>query len=68
MGSMLVYKGMPPLTEEQKARLAKVAAMPDDEIVFDEDCPELTDEQLSRMRRVNPVRNDEPRVAGVPAA
>ena len=44
-----------PLTEEQKARLAKVAAMPDEEIVFDEDCPELTDEQLSRMRRVNPV-------------
>ena len=53
MGSILIYKGMPPLTEEQETRLSALAALPDDEIVFDEDCPELTEEQLSQMKRVN---------------
>ena len=45
-----------PLTAEQKAWLKKLAEMPDEEIVFDEDCPELTDEQLARMKRVNPLK------------
>ena len=59
-----------PLTEKQKADLARLEAMPDSEINFD-DIPELTDEQLARMRRVNPVRNnpyrdDEPLAAGSP--
>lgn len=48
-----------PLTEEQKAELAKLEAMPDSEINFD-DIPELTDEQLSKMRRVNPDRETKP--------
>ena len=41
-----------PLTEEQKAELAKLETMPDSEINFD-DIPELTDEQLLKMKRVN---------------
>jgi len=45
-----------PLTEEQKARLAILKTMTDDDIVYDEDCPELTDEELSQFKRVNPRR------------
>ena len=45
-----------PLTEEQKARLAILKTMTDDDIVDDEDCPELTDEELSQFKRVNPRR------------
>ena len=56
MGSILIYKGMPPLTAEQEARLAALKDMSDDDIVFDEECPPLTDEQLSRMKRVPPER------------
>ena len=48
-----------PLTEEQKARLAILKQMSDDDIVYDEDCPKLTDEQLSQFRRVNPRRPKE---------
>lgn len=51
-----------PLTEEQKARLAILKQMSDDDIVYDEDCPKLTDEQLSQFKRVNPRR--EKKVAG----
>ena len=42
-----------PLTAEQEARLDALSKLPDDKIVFDEDCPELTDEQLARMTRRN---------------
>lgn len=45
-----------PLTAEQEARLDALSKMPDDKIIFDEDCPELTDEQLARMVRVNARR------------
>lgn len=45
-----------PLTEEQKARLAILKTMTDDDIVYDEDCRELTDEELSQFKRVNPRR------------
>ncbi|MBE8951082.1 MAG: hypothetical protein SR3Q1_10905 [Quinella sp. 3Q1] len=45
-----------PLTEEQKARLAVLKQMSDDDIVYDEDCPELTDEELKEFRPVNPRR------------
>lgn len=48
-----------PLTEEQKARLAILKQMSDDDIVYDEDCPKLTEEQLSQFRRVNPRRPKE---------
>ncbi len=55
MGSILIYKGMPPLTGEQKARLKKLDEMPDEDINLD-DIPELTDEQMSKMKRVPPER------------
>ena len=45
-----------PLTEEQKARLEELKNLRDEDIVFDEDCPELTEEQLRQFKRVNPVR------------
>ena len=45
-----------PLTPEQKAELAVLKQMTDDDIVYDEDCPELTDEELSQFKRVNPRR------------
>ena len=48
-----------PLTEEQKARLAILKQMSDDDIVYDEDCPKLTEEQLSKFRRVNPRRKEQ---------
>ena len=47
-----------PLTEEQKARLAVLKTMTDDDIVYDEDCPKLTDEELSQFKRVNPRRKE----------
>ncbi len=47
-----------PLTEEQKARLAILKTMTDDDIVYDEDCRELTDEELSQFKRVNPRRKE----------
>ena len=40
------------LTQEQKNRLEALRDLPDDEIIFDEDCPELTEEQLSRATRL----------------
>ena len=45
-----------PLTEEQKAELEYLRNMSDDDIVYDEDCPELTEEQLAQFKRVNPRR------------
>ena len=51
-----------PLTEEQKARLEALKQMPDEDIIYDEDCPELTDEQLKQFKRVNPLRKK--KVAG----
>jgi len=40
---------LPPMTEEDKARLAALAKRPDSEIdLSDPDCPELTDEQWAR--------------------
>lgn len=45
-----------PLTEEQKAEIEAIRNMRDEDIVFDEDCPELTDEQLSKFKRVYPLK------------
>ena len=44
-----------PLTSEQLDRLAKLAAMPDEDIDFS-DIPPLTEEQLSEFRRVDEER------------
>ena len=46
-----------PLTEEQKARLAILKTMTDEDIDYS-DIPELTDEQLKQFKRVNPRRKE----------
>ena len=53
MVTYILRKGQP-LTPEQKAELDALSKMSDDDIVFDEDCPELTDEELKQFKRVNP--------------
>ena len=49
-----------PLTEEQKAELAVLREMKDEDIVFDEDCPPTTeeeaDESIYLMRKYNTRR------------
>ncbi len=45
-----------PLTPEQKAELAVLKQMTDDDIVYDEDCRKLTEEELSQFKRVNSRR------------
>ena len=50
MGSIRIYKGMPPLSEEQIRRLEENKPKSDDEIDYS-DIPPLTDEELSRMRQ-----------------
>ena len=47
----------PPLTPERIAEL-EARAPRDEEIVFDEDCPEMTDEQLRQFKRVHPLSDD----------
>ena len=54
MGSIFIYEGMPPLTEEQEKRLSELEDMKDEEIDFS-DIPELTEEDWKKMRRVNPL-------------
>lgn len=51
-----------PLTDEQKAMLAKAKDMT---IVYDEDCPELTDEELAQFHRVAEERKEERRKQAV---
>ena len=61
MGMIYVYKGMPPLTDEQLERLAALDKMSDDDIVYDEDAPRLTEEQLKQFKRVYPKREEKVR-------
>ena len=49
MGSIRIYKGMPPLTEEEIAELDKNKPKSDDEIDFS-DIPRMTKEELSKFR------------------
>lgn len=49
MGSILIYKGMPPLTEEQKRRIRANAPKSDDDIDYS-DIPEMTDEELAKFK------------------
>ena len=44
------FETLPPMTEERRAALRRLAEMPDDQIDLG-DIPELTDEQLAEMRR-----------------
>ena len=49
MGSIRIYKGMPPLTEEQIKRLDALKYLDDDDIDYS-DIPPLTDEELARFK------------------
>ena len=49
MGSIRIYKGMPPLTEEQIRRLEENKPKSDDEIDFS-DIPRMTKEELAKFR------------------
>ena len=49
MGSIRIYKGMPPLTEEQIRRIRENKPKSDDEIDYS-DIPKMTKEELSRFR------------------
>ena len=49
MGSIRIYKGMPPLTEEQIRRLEENKPKSDDEIDFS-DIPRLTKEELAKFK------------------
>jgi len=49
MGSIRIYKGMPPLTEEDLAELEKNKPKSDDDIDFS-DIPRMTKEELSKFR------------------
>ena len=49
MGSIRIYKGMPPLSEEQIRRLEENKPKSDDEIDFG-DIPRLTKEELAKFK------------------
>lgn len=49
MGSIRIYKGMPPLTEEQIQRIRANAPKSDDEIDYS-DIPPLTDAEIEKIR------------------
>ncbi|MBR2774298.1 MAG: hypothetical protein IKD73_04820 [Selenomonadaceae bacterium] len=49
MGSIRIYKGMPPLSEEQIRRLEENKPKSDDEIDFS-DIPRLTKEELAKFK------------------
>jgi len=44
-----------PLTPEQLEELRLLEAMPDEDIIYDEEFPKLTDEELAEFKRVNPL-------------
>lgn len=46
-----------PLTPEEIAAI-EARAPRDEDIVYDEDCPEMTDEQLKQFKRVHPRPDD----------
>ena len=49
MGSIRIYKGMPPLTEEEIEELKRNKPKSDDEIDFS-DIPRLTKEELAKFK------------------
>ncbi len=49
MGSIRIYKGMPPLSEEQIRRLEENKPKSDDEIDYS-DIPRLTKEELAKFK------------------
>ena len=63
MGSIRIYKGMPPLTEEQIKRLDALSQMSDDEIDYS-DIPPLTDEELAKFKPARLRQKKLQKVAG----
>lgn len=49
MGSIRIYKGMPPLTEEELAEIYANAPKSDDEIDLS-DIPEITEEEWKKFK------------------
>ena len=49
MGSIGIYKGMPPLSEEELAELERNKPKSDDEIDFS-DIPRMTKEELAKFK------------------
>ena len=49
MGSIRIYKGMPPLSEEELAELERNKPKSDDEIDFS-DIPRMTKEELAKFK------------------
>ena len=62
MGSIRIYKGMPPLTEEQIQRIKANAPKSDDEIDYS-DIPKITHEEFARMR-ANRLHRKNLKIAG----
>lgn len=62
MGSIRIYKGMPPLTEEQIRRLEENMPKSDDEIDFS-DIPRMTKEELAKFRPARLRQKKSPNVA-----
>ena len=49
MGSIRIYKGMPPLSEEELAEIERNKPKSDDEIDFS-DIPRMTKEELAKFK------------------
>ncbi len=49
MGSIRIYKGMPPLTEEERAEIRRNKPKSDEDIDFS-DIPRLTEEELAKFK------------------
>ena len=63
MGSIRIYKGMPPLTEEQLAEIYANAPKSDDEIDYS-DIPKMTKEELSKFKPARLREKNFKKVAG----
>ena len=63
MGSIRIYKGMPPLTEEQIKRLDALSQMSDDEIDYS-DIPRMTKEELAKFKPARLRQKKLQKVAG----
>ena len=63
MGSIRIYKGMPPLTEEQIQRIRANAPKSDDEIDYS-DIPKMTKEELSKFKPARLREKNFKKVAG----
>ncbi len=62
MGSIRIYKCMPPLTEEQIQRIRSNAPKSDSEIDYS-DIPEITEEELKKFKPAR-LRRKKLKVAG----